>query len=228
MSNIVLELKNVRKTFDGVNGEELHILKGVNLSVNEGEKVAIIGQSGSGKSTLMHIAGLLDTATEGEVVLNNKNATKLADRHRSNLRNNNLGFVYQYHHLLPDFTALENVLMPVRINNKINDEVIDGANEILNNLNMEHRSKHLPGELSGGEQQRVAIARALIHKPQILLADEPTGNLDPETAEEVYKAFNTAIDNENMALLMVTHNEDLAMRCDKVYRMDKGHLEQVK
>lgn len=220
----VLQLHNIHKSYTSAAGAPVVVLNGVSLHIQPAETVAVIGQSGSGKSTLLHIAGLLDTPSSGQVTIQGNNAANLPDKHRSRLRNRHFGFIYQKHHLLPDFTALENVLMPVRINQRVTSQVIDGAKEILKTLGLSHRLGHLPGALSGGEQQRVAIARALITQPHIILADEPTGNLDPDTADNVFAVLQQAVATHGTALLMVTHNHSLAQRCQTVLSMHNGML----
>jgi lipoprotein-releasing system ATP-binding protein len=222
----ILHLENLTKTYISPNSksDKLTVLSGVNLTVEKGQKVAIIGQSGSGKSTLLHSAGLLDTPTEGTVSLLGQNTASLQDRQKSNLRNKHMGFVYQAHHLMEEFTALENVMMPALIDGNNNK---NHAYKLLADVGLMDRKDHLPSKLSGGEQQRVAIARALMNTPDILLADEPTGNLDPETAEQVFKLFDDLVNNHGMALLMVTHNENLANKCDVIMRLEGGILKST-
>lgn len=227
MSNkkqIILELKDIKKSFQS--GKRwLRILDGVDLKVHTGERVAIVGQSGSGKSTLLQIAGLLDKPTEGQVHFREANVGAASDNTKANLRREQFGFVYQFHHLLPEFTALENVLMPARLGNSMGmTEAVSRARELLIELNLAERANHYPAELSGGEQQRVAIARALMNRPSVLFADEPTGNLDPATADSVFKLFQKLAENHKLAVVMVTHNLDLAKSCDTIYRMKEGHL----
>lgn len=222
MANI-LKIENLHKTFTS-GAEKLTILHGVNLEVNAGERVAIIGQSGSGKSTFLQIAGLLDTPSEGTVAIGGVSHTKMKDSEKAKIRGTVLGFVYQSHHLLREFTALENVLMPARIAGKITPEKTERAKHLLAEVGLADRENHFPSELSGGEQQRVAIARALMNKPQLLLADEPTGNLDPNSAEDVSLLFDKLVKNEGLALLLVTHNMELASNMDKVYTMKEGVL----
>ncbi len=219
----VLDIKAVSKTYGTGNGE-LTVLSGADLILNKGERVAIVGQSGSGKSTLLHIAGLLDAPTSGEVMLNGVSVNCFSDRKRSAVRNSTFGFIYQTHHLMPDFTALENVMMPARIAGMSQKAALTRAHELLAKVGLAHRLDHRPSELSGGEGQRVAIARALMNKPEVLLADEPTGSLDPENADSVFELFESLVKEEGMALLMVTHNPELASRCDRVLNLDHGHL----
>ncbi len=219
----VLDIKAVSKTYGTGNGA-LTVLSGADLILNKGERVAIVGQSGSGKSTLLHIAGLLDAPTVGEVMLNGVSVHGFSDRKRSAVRNSTFGFIYQTHHLMPDFTALENVMMPARIAGMSQKDALTRAHELLAKVGLAHRLDHRPSELSGGEGQRVAIARALMNKPEVLLADEPTGSLDPENADSVFELFESLVKEEGMALLMVTHNPELAARCDRVLNLDHGHL----
>lgn len=227
MSNkkqLILELKDVKKSFQS--GKRwLKVLSGVDLKVYAGESVAIVGQSGSGKSTLLQIAGLLDKPSEGSVRFREANVGEASDNTKANLRREQFGFVYQFHHLLPEFTALENVLMPARLGNQMGmAEATGRARELLIELNLAERMHHHPTELSGGEQQRVAIARALMNRPSVLFADEPTGNLDPATADSVFKMFRKLADSHKLAVIMVTHNYELAKSCDHVYRMQEGLL----
>ena len=225
----ILKLENIQKTYTST-ADDLHVLSGVNIEINAGERIAVVGQSGSGKSTLLHIAGLLDVPTSGTLHMNGIDVTRKKDKYRSELRGKHIGFVYQEHHLMKDFTALENVMMPMRFSGgrfsgKFNaKQAEERARHLLDIVGLSNRLIHLPSELSGGEQQRVAIARALMNKPKLLLADEPTGNLDPHTADDVFELFNKLVKEEGMALLMVTHNHELAQSCDKVYTMDEGVL----
>lgn len=218
MSNKILTLKNVSKHYRQGNFI-IRVLDDLNLDINEGELIAIIGSSGSGKSTLLHIAGLLDTPTNGEVIIANS-------EYKTNhlIRLNYLGFIYQQHHLLKDFTALENVIMPRLINSSNQKETIETAKSILNSLGLGKKLYNMPGELSGGEQQRIAIARSLINKPKIILADEPTGNLDPKTTNEVFNLFLKVAKEQNTAVVMVTHNHELAHKMDKLYKLRHGAL----
>ena len=222
MSNI-LELQQIFKSFPTPTGS-IDVLTGADFILKEGEKAGIIGQSGSGKSTLLQIAGMLDKADSGHILLGDTDTTSMSDKERSVLRNNYIGFVYQQHHLLKDFSALENVMMPSFIGGNPNKK---RAEELLVRVGLKERLHHMPTELSGGEQQRVAIARALMNKPKILLADEPTGNLDPHTADEVNKLFSEIIKEDNMGLLMVTHNIELAQECDHTLQMQDGQLIEV-
>lgn len=216
MAKTVLQLQELTKSYQQA-GETLPVLHGVDLDLKSGEIVALMGPSGSGKSTLLHCIGLLDTPSGGNIMLDGQDVTRADEKTRTLLRRDKLGFVYQFHHLLPEFSALENVEMPLRLTGGAGD-----ARGALERLGLGHRLDHRPARLSGGEQQRVAIARALIHKPCLLLADEPTGNLDPETAENVFNILLQAVREQGTAALIATHNPDLAARMDRVLRLEKG------
>lgn len=222
MSNIVLEAKNVFKHFtDGKSTVE--VIRGLDLQVKEGEFISIVGASGSGKSTLLHVLGGLDRPTEGMVFLNGNRFDNLGEAERGYLRNQNLGFVYQFHHLLPEFTALENVAMPLMLRNGTTyKEVKEQAEFLLNKVSLSHRMTHKPGELSGGERQRVALARALVTRPKVMLADEPTGNLDRKTAVKVFELLQDLRAEFNMSMLIVTHDEELAQSADIIMHMQDG------
>lgn len=222
MSNIVLEAKNVYKHFtDGKTAVE--VIRGLDLTVKEGEFISIVGSSGSGKSTLLHVLGGLDRPTEGMVFLNGKRFDNLGEAERGYLRNQHLGFVYQFHHLLPEFTALENVAMPLMLRDGTSyKKVKEQAEFLLNKVGLSHRMTHKPGELSGGERQRVALARALVTQPKLMLADEPTGNLDRKTAVKIFELLQDLRAELNMAMLIVTHDEALAQSADIVKHMQDG------
>jgi lipoprotein-releasing system ATP-binding protein len=222
MSNIVLEAKNISKSFtDGKTTVE--VIKNLSLQVKAGEFVSIVGSSGSGKSTLLHVLGGLDGPTEGQVFLNGKRFDTLGEAERGYLRNQHLGFVYQFHHLLPEFTALENVAMPLMLRAGTNyKQSKEQAEYLLNRVGLSHRMTHKPGELSGGERQRVALARALVAKPELMLADEPTGNLDRKTAVKIFELLSELRDEFNMAMLIVTHDEQLAQTADSILHMQDG------
>lgn len=222
MSNVVLEAKNVVKHFtDGKSTVE--VIKGLSLKVHAGEFVSIVGSSGSGKSTLLHVLGGLDRPTEGQVWLNGQRFDHMGEAERGYLRNQYLGFVYQFHHLLPEFTALENVAMPLMLREGTNyKDVKAQAEYLLNRVGLSHRLTHKPGELSGGERQRVALARALVAKPALMMADEPTGNLDRKTAVKIFELLSDLRQEFNMAMLIVTHDEQLAQTADSVLHMQDG------
>lgn len=223
MSKVVLEAKNVRKTFDdGRNVVE--VLKGISLQVHAGEFVSIIGASGSGKSTLLHVLGGLDLPTQGEIWLQGQRFDRLNETVRGQQRNQHLGFVYQFHHLLPEFSALENVAMPLMLRDNADYKTAkQRAEYLLERVGLSHRMTHKPGELSGGERQRVATARALSTQPAVILADEPTGNLDRKTAESMFNLLSDLKQEFNMAMLIVTHDEQLAKAADRILHMQDGH-----
>ena len=202
----------------------LHVLRGVDLEAHAGQLVALVGPSGSGKSTLLHIAGLLERPDVGEVYVAGEACSRLDDDRRTAIRRDNVGFVYQYHHLLPEFSAEENVVLPQRIAGRGRSEARARARELLDRLGLADRRTHRPGHLSGGEQQRVAIARALANRPALVLADEPTGNLDPATADEVLDLFLDFARDERLAAVIATHNPALASRMDRTVRLQDGHL----
>ncbi len=219
--NEVLQLKGIRRSFEQ-GGKTLEVLRGVNLSISRGEIAALLGPSGCGKTTLLQIAGLLENPTSGEIFINGKKVKSDADRQRTDFRRTEIGFVYQSHHLLPDFTALENLLLPQYIAGVGKKEAAHRASKLLESVGLAARAEHYPAEMSGGEQQRVAIARALVNRPALLLADEPTGNLDPQTAEDVFQVLVQTIRSLRIGALVVTHNESLAARMDRVLRLENG------
>ncbi|EOD78323.1 Lipoprotein releasing system ATP-binding protein LolD [Grimontia indica] len=223
MSNALLTCSNVTKTYQ--EGElETHVLKGVSFSIEKGELVAIVGASGSGKSTLLHILGALDTLTEGDVFFEDKDLMKMRASEQATLRNQSIGFIYQFHHLLADFTAVENVAMPLMIGGEKPVEAKRRAMEMLEAVGMGHRGEHRPSELSGGERQRVAIARAVVNRPALVLADEPTGNLDHKTALDIYDLMRELNKEFNTAFLVVTHDRELAQKLDRQLSMLDGQF----
>ncbi|PCI56394.1 MAG: ABC transporter [Alphaproteobacteria bacterium] len=203
---------------------KLQILNNVDLRLYSGEIVALIGPSGSGKSTLLQILGLLDAPSSGQIMIGERESSRLSDRERTKLRNGYIGFVYQFHHLLPEFTALENVALPQIIAGVKQKDAEDKAADLLEQLGLDHRLKHRPATLSGGEQQRVAIARALINDPYLLFADEPTGNLDPETSEEVFEILLKQVRNRGIGALIATHNMTLANEMDRILEVKSGRV----
>ncbi|MBC6404305.1 MAG: ABC transporter ATP-binding protein [Rhodospirillales bacterium] len=221
-----LALSAVTKSFRQ-GSTELEILKGADLTLSGGEMVALVGPSGAGKSTLLQIAGLLEKPDSGEVTLGDQATGKLRDHRRTKLRRTLLGFVYQYHHLLPEFSALENVAIPQMIAGRRRAEARTRAVDLLTKVGLNGRLDHRPAMLSGGEQQRVAIARALANRPQVLLADEPTGNLDPHTANEIFALLRKMVEKEKVAALIATHNYDLAGRMDRSLRLAEGKVEEL-
>ena len=210
---------NIHKRYGSV-----EVLKGVDITINKGEVVSIVGPSGSGKSTLLHILGTLDKPDRGEVALHQKKFTQLQGNALASFRNKHIGFVFQFHHLLPEFTALENVCIPGWLANKSKTEVKDKALELLKILGLGHRLENKPNQLSGGEQQRVAVARALVNSPDIVFADEPTGNLDTANARELHQLFFDLRQQFQQTFLIVTHNEDLAQLSDRVLQMKDGKM----
>jgi lipoprotein-releasing system ATP-binding protein len=218
-----LSLRDIKRTF--VQGDRrLEVLKGITLDLKPGEIVALVGQSGSGKSTLLHIAGLLERPDEGDIVIDGKSAGAAGDRERTVMRRQFLGFVYQYHHLLPEFSAIENVMLPQMLNGRSRAEARRRAAELLALVQLKERGDHRPGRLSGGEQQRVAIARAIANAPRVLLADEPTGNLDASTADAVFRQLLGLVRETGMAALVATHNPELASRMDRTVTLKDGVL----
>jgi lipoprotein-releasing system ATP-binding protein len=222
----VLELKDLQRTFR--QGErEIRVLAGASAVLRAGEAVALVGPSGAGKSTLLHVAGLLETPDGGHVIVNGRDCSRMGDTERTRVRRAEMGFVYQFHQLLPEFSALENVAMPQLIQGRRRSEAEARAKELLSTMGLGQRLDHRPAQLSGGEQQRTAICRALATRPRLLLADEPTGNLDPETAERVFIELVDLIATTRVAALIATHNLELAARMHRVLRLEGGHLREI-
>ncbi|WP_455209967.1 lipoprotein-releasing ABC transporter ATP-binding protein LolD [Kaarinaea lacus] len=222
-AEFVLECRDVHKTFAEAS-LDVKVLKGINLGVAKGEQVAIMGSSGSGKSTLLHLLGGLDTCTQGEVLIQGQKFSSMNETARGAVRNKTLGFVYQFHHLLPEFTALENVALPLLIRGEQTKVAAEQAAQMLGKVGLGKRLQHKPGELSGGERQRTAIARALITNPLCVLADEPTGNLDHKTAESVYELMLQLNSELSTSIIMVTHDSNLAERMQKILVLEDGIL----
>lgn len=227
MSDKVIELKNINKIYK-TKAEEIHILKNVNLSFSKGDFVSIQGKSGSGKTTLLNILGLLDIPTNGEMFIDDKIINYRNEKIKNKIRNEKMGFVFQFHYLLNEFTALENVMMPALINKKFNKkEVREKAMELLELVGLSERVKHKPLELSGGEKQRVAIARSMINDPEIILADEPTGNLDTETSLVINNLFKKINEDKKQSIIIVTHSLELANLAEYKYKIEKGEFNKV-
>lgn len=220
----VLALRNVRRSFQQGSGT-IEVLRGVSLTIGPGELVALVGPSGCGKSTLLHVAGLLERADSGDILISGQDGAALPDNQRSALRRKTMGFVYQYHHLLREFSALENVVVPQMIDGVARGDATQRATELLQQVGLGQRLNHRPAELSGGEQQRVAIARALANRPQLLLADEPTGNLDEHTAEEVFGVLLKLVREAGLGALIATHNTALAGRMDRRLSLHEGVIQ---
>ena len=215
----MISAKGIKKSFG-----DLEVLKGVSLDIKEGEIVSIVGASGAGKSTLLQILGTLDSPDSGELQFENQKLSSMSSKELATFRNSNIGFVFQFHHLLPEFTALENVCLPGYIGNKDQKHVKERAKELLNLMGLGDRLKHKPPQLSGGEQQRVSVARALINSPKVILADEPSGNLDSENAEDLHNLFFKLRDETNQTMIIVTHNESLANMADRKLIMKDGDI----
>jgi lipoprotein-releasing system ATP-binding protein len=226
MNKAVISCRNLYKSYYQGN-LEVPVLRGVNLQLAKGKMLAIVGASGSGKSTLLHLLGGLDAPSSGDIYILGQNIAGVDERQRCQLRNNSLGFIYQFHHLLPEFSALENVAMPLLIKRLRNNEAYDRAAEILNQVGLGHRLTHTPSELSGGERQRAAVARALVTQPACILADEPTGNLDRQTAEGVFNLMLELNRKVDASLIIVTHDTQLASRAEHVKQLVDGVLHDV-
>lgn len=223
----ILEARGLRKVYIEEDGSELTVLDGVEIRVAPGEIVAVVGASGAGKSTLLHLLGCLDRPTAGEVILDGQPVAHLAERELASIRSRRIGFVFQFHHLLRDFTALENVMMPLLIAGATRGRAAERARDLLGRVGLGNRVSHKPNELSGGEQQRVAVARALANQPAAILADEPSGNLDTHTSEELHSLFFRLRDEHGSALVLATHNRELADRADRVLLVKDSQLHRL-
>ena len=225
MNNPLLQAKNIIKTY---NEDKIrtNVLKGVNIDIYSNELTAIVGKSGSGKSTLLHILGTLDKADSGEIIYKGEDLLKLSDKKKAAFRNIHLGFVYQFHHLLSDFSALENVMMPMLIAGINKNDAKQRALELLEKVALSEKADSRPSELSGGQRQRVAIARALANNPELILADEPTGNLDEKNAQMVFSLFEKLVKEDKIAVVIVTHDNSLSEKCDRVYTMKDGIIHE--
>ncbi len=220
----VIKTENLRKVYF-LEEEKIEALKGINITVKKGEMVALMGPSGSGKSTLLHLLGGIDVPTEGKVFINDFDIFSLDDKKLSIFRNKHIGFVFQFHYLLPEFTVLENVMLPVQIYNK--RDAKEKAERILRLLGLEHRLNHKPTQISGGEQQRTAIARAVVNEPDIILADEPTGNLDSENAHNVMNIFKEMNKKANVSIVIATHDPEIAEYCDRIFYLKDGQIQDI-
>ena len=225
--NALLTAKGIRRVFTGGDGQLLEILRGVDVEVRRGEFVAIVGSSGAGKSTLLHLLGALDSPSSGDVWLDGSRYADLDARGAAELRNRKLGFVFQFHHLLREFSALENVMMPLLIGGAAPRKARSRAEEVLPEVGLAGRMSHRPAELSGGEQQRCAVARALVHDPSVVLADEPSGNLDHHNSERLHELFAELSRELEIAMVIVTHNRSLAARADRILQLEDGRLTQI-
>jgi len=227
MSEAVLELKSVTKSYNQGRANQIDVLRGIDLTLNAGEMVALVAPSGAGKSTLLHIAGLLDVPDNGSVLVAGQDVSGKGDGMRTSLRRQDVGFVYQFHHLLPEFTALENIVLPQLANGVLQLGAEARAKELLTLVGLADRAGHRPAALSGGEQQRVAFCRALANSPRVLLADEPTGNLDPGTSDQVFAALMDLVAGTGLSALVATHNHELAARMDRRVKLEEGRLVEL-
>ncbi len=226
-SPIIMEAVDLCMTFNEGGDRNLEILKNINLTIKAGEKIAIVGASGSGKSTLLHLLGGLDKPTSGQVFINDKDLVAISEKDRCQVRNNYMGFVYQFHHLLAEFTAQENVAMPALIRGTSPSQALNKAAMLLDKVGMTRRVNHKPAELSGGERQRTSIARAVINEPRVICADEPTGNLDKATAEQVVQVLLRLNNEFGTSLIVVTHDMELAQKMDTIYTIEEGYLKKL-
>ena len=224
MNDLTLAVAGITKAYNTGKPNAVTVLQGVDLQVKKGEIVALVAPSGAGKSTLLHIAGLLDTPDAGTVAIGGRDMTRLGDRKRTAVRRDEVGFIYQFHHLLPEFSAIENIVLPQLANGKSQGEATARALDLLSRVGIAERADHRPAALSGGEQQRVAFCRALANQPVLLLADEPTGNLDPETSDRVFGALMDLVRGTGLAAVIATHNMELAARMDRIVRLTAGKL----
>jgi len=224
MSDAVLSLQQINKTYEGGAGGSVHVLTDASVDLGAGEVVALVAPSGAGKSTLLHIAGLLDAPTSGRVIINGTDMTHLGDDARTAVRRAQVGFVYQFHHLLPEFSALENVMLPQLANGVGRKAAMARSKDLLDKVGLAPRGAHRPAEMSGGEQQRVAFCRAMANEPKILLADEPTGNLDPGTSDQVFGVLMDLVRDTGLSALIATHNLDLAARMDRRLHLEAGRI----
>ena len=224
MSDFILSLSGISKSFQTSGLEKLTVLSSIDLSIAAGDLVGLTAPSGAGKSTLLHICGLLDTCDRGKINFLGQDMQKASDMTRTLMRRREIGFVYQFHHLLPEFSALENVVLPQLINGKKSQQASDRAIELLRLVGLENRAYHRPSQLSGGEQQRIAFCRAVANEPKILLADEPTGNLDEETSDTVFNALLSLVESSGMAALIATHNENLVKKMNRHIKLKSGKL----
>ncbi len=227
MNDSVLRLTGIKKAYNPGQPNEVNVLRGIDLTVAKGEIVALVAPSGAGKSTLLHIAGLLDTADSGTVEIAGTDMSGQSDRKRTGVRRRDVGFIYQFHHLLPEFTALENIVLPQLANGVSSSDAKARARDLLDQVGIGPRAGHRPAALSGGEQQRVAFCRALANAPRLLLADEPTGNLDPTTSDQVFATLMALVRGTGLSAMIATHNLELAGRMDRQIRLDAGHLVPV-
>uniref|UniRef100_UPI0040476D16 ABC transporter ATP-binding protein n=1 Tax=Yoonia sp. TaxID=2212373 RepID=UPI0040476D16 len=227
MNDLTLAVAGITKAYNTGKPNAVTVLQGVDLQVKKGEIVALVAPSGAGKSTLLHIAGLLDTPDAGTVAIGGRDMTRLGDRNRTAVRRAEVGFIYQFHHLLPEFTAMENIVLPQLANGKSQGEATARARDLLARVGIAGRADHRPAALSGGEQQRVAFCRALANQPALLLADEPTGNLDPQTSDRVFGALMDLVRGTGLAAVIATHNMELAARMDRIVRLTAGKLDPL-